>query len=158
MNISYLKAKSTILQTEKSTRMLQASCFLPPPSMPPRRYLLRFRDCLDNRIGTVRIAIRAPVIRPMAFFVWMCFQRPRLTVQTSREGQTPQERQPPELAVWMVLRVSVSELDLRTTRYQFRFTGELSERVQVFHHDHLSDPRPLRIQARRSYALIRFGI
>lgn len=115
MNVSYLKAKSTTVRTEESARVPGASCFLPPPSTPPRRYLLRFGDCLNNRIGTIRVTIRTPAIRPIVFLVGMCHWHPRMIVQTGREGESPQECQPPELAVWLVLRVSISKLDLRTT-------------------------------------------
>jgi len=85
-------------------------CFLPPPSTPPR-HLLRFGDRLDNRIGAIRVAARAPLVRPTVFLLRMGCWHPRVIVQTRREVESSQERQSPKFAVGVVLRVSVSELD-----------------------------------------------
>lgn len=41
---------------------------------------------------------------------------PRMAVQTVREGEGPEERQPPEFAIRVILWVSVPELDLSVTR------------------------------------------
>jgi len=77
------------MRMERSACTLQQQCFLPPPSTPPRRYLLRFGDRLDNRIGAVRVTARAPLVRPAVFFLGVGLWHPLMVVQTVREGESP---------------------------------------------------------------------
>ena len=59
----------------------------------------------------------------------------------------------------MVLRVPVSELDLSVTRcVSLGSLVNCSGCAQVFLRDHLSDPRPLRTLAKKSYARAGFNV